>query len=118
MDVYKRPSRTRPFSQPRFIPAYPVCIMPTSGRVQPSSLNDVEDYISTKHHLDTPLVFENKTDSFNKYICCGPTGWLGSMIIGAFFALPFVPIKLCCPAKLSQHFLLMVRKCSTDFGIC
>ena len=79
------------------------------GIAQPSSKEVIQRFIAIKTEaLDSPLVFGNNTDKFDSYICCGPAGWLGMIGIGAIFALPCMPVALCCPHKLSQHYLLLV----------
>lgn len=79
------------------------------GTAQPSSKEAIERFIASKTEpLEAPLVFGNNTDKFVAYLCCGPAGWLGTLGIGALFALPIMPVALCCPQKLSRHYLLLV----------
>ena len=78
------------------------------GTAQPSSLETIEKFIATKHALDTPIVFANKTDKFESYLCCGPAGWMGTLCIGALFMIPCTPVPLFCPSKISEQYLLLV----------
>ena len=45
--------------------------------------------------------------------CCGPDGWawgIPPLVLGAIFRIPFTPVAVCCPERLTKHYSLELNR--------